>query len=100
MTEHAGPDEAATAAPAAKAPAPAPRFAPALPPRLDPKHLSATQADWLVRLATDNPAGRLSIYAEHNGPALSALVGKGLAVKDAQGWQITAAGLERCKSIY
>lgn len=53
-----------------------------------------------MRLATDNPAGRLSIYAEHNGPALSALVGKGLAVKDAQGWQITAAGLERCKSIY
>lgn len=53
-----------------------------------------------MRLATDNPAGRLSIYAEHNAPALSALVGKGLAVKDAQGWQITAAGLERCKSIY
>lgn len=80
--------------------APVPRFAPVLPARLDPRQLSAKQADWLIRLASVNAAGRLGASETHCPSALTALVRKGLASRDAGGWEITAAGRERCKSIY
>lgn len=71
-----------------------------IPPEQDPRQLAHTQADWLVKLATDSTAGRLGVFGPRDARALGALVRKGLATKGAQGWEITAAGRERCKSIY
>lgn len=64
-------------------------------------HLTPTEKEWLVTLATSRNRRLSSLIDNPPKRAMNGLVAKGLA-KNSMGtiWDITDLGMQRCTSIY